>query len=385
MNIHELVEKKFKEIFNEKHLIIKSPGRVNLIGEHTDYNNGFVLPAAIDKSIYFAISERDDSKCKLHAIDLHDDHEFDINSFAKSEKGWPNYLMGVVDQLLKANHKLNGFNCVYGGDIPIGAGLSSSAAIEAGLAFALNHIYKLEIEKLDLVKLAQKAENEFVGVKCGIMDQYINIFGDRGKVLRIDCQSLEYQYYPFEYENISIVLFNTRVSHSLATSEYNQRRKECSLGVTEIQKEYPYIKSLRDVSAELINQYEGKLDPIIYKRCRYVVQENERLLNGCEALTVHDLKKFGELMYQSHYGLQNDYEVSCAELDYLVELTINNPKIYGSRMMGGGFGGCTINLIENDGLNEVIKEVAAKYQLRFGKEPLVYITKINSGTHILNE
>ncbi|MBI1938345.1 MAG: galactokinase [Ignavibacteriales bacterium] len=385
MEIIETIEKKFKEIFNEEPLIVNSPGRVNLIGEHTDYNNGFVLPAAIDKSICFAITPRSDETCKLFSYDMYDSYEFGIPGFEFSTKGWPNYLMGVVDQLKKAGHKIKGFNCVFGGNIPIGAGLSSSAALEAGLIFSLNHIFNLGIDKLSLVKLAQKAENEFVGVKCGIMDQYINIFGKSGNVLRIDCRSLEYQYFPFDYKNISIVLFDTRVSHSLASSEYNQRRKECNAGVELIKKYSPQATSLRDVNVEMMKEYESKMDPVTYRRCKYVVEENERLNKACNALEVHDLKSFGSLMYQTHEGLSKDYEVSCTELDYLVELTKDNPKVYGSRMMGGGFGGCTINLIENDAINEIKSFVKEKYKSMFSIDPKIYVTKINDGTQIIRE
>lgn len=385
MEIIEAIEKKFKEIFNEEPLMVNSPGRVNLIGEHTDYNNGFVLPAAIDKSIYFAITPRSDETCKLFSYDMYDSYEFSISGFEFSAKGWPNYLMGVVDQLKKEGHKLKGFNCVFGGNIPIGAGLSSSAALEAGLAFALNHIFNLGIDKLSLVKLAQKAENEFVGVKCGIMDQYINIFGKSGNVLRIDCRSLEYQYFPFDYKNISIVLFDTCVSHSLASSEYNQRRKECNAGVEIIKKDFPQVLSLRDVNVEMIKEYESKMDSVIYRRCKYVVEENERLNKACSALEVHDLKSFGSLMYQTHEGLSKDYEVSCTELDYLVELTKENPKVYGSRMMGGGFGGCTINLIENDAIDEIKSFIKEKYKSMFSIDPKIYVTKISNGTQIIRE
>lgn len=383
MDITESVLKKFKELFNEDLLLVRSPGRVNLIGEHTDYNMGFVLPAAIDKAIYFAIAPRSDNYCKLFAVDMNDSFEFTINELHKSEKRWPNYLMGVVDQLNKKGYKIRGFNCVFGGDIPIGAGLSSSAALEAGLVFALNHIFNLGIDKLRLVKLSQKAENEFVGVNCGIMDQYINIFGESGNALRIDCRSLEYEYFPFDYKNISIVLFNTNVSHSLALSEYNRRRRECSEGVEIIKKEFPQIQSLRDVSIDLIIEYKNKLNRVIYQRCKYVIEENSRLLNACYALKVHDLKTFGSLMYQTHEGLSKDYEVSCKELDFLVELTKDNPKVYGSRMMGGGFGGCTINLIENNAIETVCKTIAKMYKQKFNVEAKTYVTKISGGTSIV--
>jgi len=377
------IEKKFRELFSENPLILRSPGRVNIIGEHTDYNMGFVLPGAIDKAIYFAISPRNDNKCKLYAYDINESHEFSIDKIEKSEKNWPNYLMGIVDQLNKNGYKINGFNCVFGGDIPIGAGLSSSAAIEAGLAYALNYIFDLKIDKLDLVKLSQKSENEFVGVKCGIMDQYINIFGEENKVLKIDCRSLEYEYIPFEFKNISIVLFNTGVSHSLASSEYNQRRKECKEGVQIIQKDFPDVQSLRDVSLEMIYDYKNKMPEKIFNRCKYVVEENNRLLKACNALKKKDLPTVGNLMYQTHEGLSKDYEVSCEELDFLVELTKNDDRIFGARMMGGGFGGCTINLIERNDVNDICNLFAEKYKRKFGIELKYYITSINKGTSFI--
>ncbi len=383
MLLSEKIEKVFFDNFKENPLVVRSPGRVNLIGEHTDYNNGFVLPAAIDKAIYFAVTPRNDNRSILISYDLNERHEFDLSNPKYSEKHWPNYLMGVVDQLNKRGSNLKGFNCVFGGDIPIGAGLSSSAAIEGGLAFTLNHIFNLGLDKLELVKLAQKAENEFVGVKCGIMDQYINIFGHKGNVLRIDCRSLEYEYFPFEFDNISIVLFDTGVSHSLASSEYNKRRMECNQGVSTIKKVYKNVESLRDVSVELLIDFKSKLDPVVYKRCKYAVEENQRLLNACDKLNQKDLFAFGNYMYETHQGLSRDYEVSCKELDYLVELTVGNPQIFGSRMMGGGFGGCTINLIENDAIDEVGKKITIQYKKKFNLDAKVYITKINSGTSII--
>ncbi len=384
MEIPKIIEKKFIEIFHSDPLIFRSPGRVNLIGEHTDYNNGFVLPASIDKAIYFAISSRRDKMCKFFASDMNESFEFSLDNLIYSKKGWPNYLMGVVDQLKKRNYKFSGFNCVFGGDIPIGAGLSSSAAVEAGLAFALNNLFNLGINKLSLVNIAQMAENEFVGVNCGIMDQYVNIFGENGKVLRIDCRSLENEYFPFDYKNISIVLFNSNVSHSLALTEYNQRRKECIAGVNIIKSEYPQIVSLRDVCVDMLKETEKKMEHSVYKRCKYVIEENSRLLNACDALRNHDLKTFGALMYKTHEGLSKEYEVSCKELDYLVELTKDNPKVYGSRMMGGGFGGCTINLIENDAIEDVSKYIIRKYKHKFNLNVNTYVTKISGGTNIIS-
>jgi galactokinase len=377
------IKKKFKELFKEEPYLFRSPGRVNLIGEHTDYNMGYVLPAAIDKSIYVAITPRNDAICKMFAFDLNDFFECSIENLQKSGKNWPDYLLGVIDQLKKRGYNFNGFNCVFGGDIPIGAGLSSSAAIEAGLAFAINHVFSLSIDKISLVKMAQQAENEFVGVKCGIMDQYINIFGRKDNVLRIDCRSLESDYFPFDYTNISIVLIDTTISHSLASSEYNQRRKECNDGVKIMSNDHFEVESLRDVSMELLNEFKSKLNPVVYKRCKYVVEENQRLLKACDALSVHDLKTFGAFMYKTHEGLAKDYEVSCRELDFLVEILKDNSNVYGSRMMGGGFGGCTINIIENNAIESISKKVKVEYKERFGLEANIYVTKISGGTNIV--
>ncbi len=384
MNPLQRIEKIFNENFNDKPTLVRSPGRLNLIGEHTDYNMGFVLPAAIEKAVYFTIAPRTDSVCKLIASDMNDEFEFTLDNLKKSDKGWPNYLMGVVDQLIKAGFSLKGFNCVFGGDIPIGAGLSSSAAIEAGLAFALNHIFNLQIDKLSLVKLSQKAENEFVGVNCGIMDQFINIFGEDKHALKIDCRSLEYELVPFDYDHLSVVFFNTNVSHSLASSEYNLRREECNKGVEVIKKEFPTVTSLRDVNPEMLETLKTKMEPLTYRRCKYIVDENERLLKACDALKIHDLETFGSLLYQTHQGLSKDYEVSCPELDFLVEETKNISSVYGARMMGGGFGGCTINIIENEAVNEVTSVIAKKYKEKFTRDATVYVTKISAGTSIVS-
>jgi galactokinase len=383
MNTVHRVEEKFKKRFAEQPLLVRSPGRVNLIGEHTDYNLGYVLPAAIDKAIYFAITPRNDRLCDIFALDMDDEYKFTLDDLQFTPKGWPNYLMGVVDQFIKARYRIRGFNCVFGGDIPIGAGLSSSAAIEAGLAFALNTLFELRIEDLALVQLAQKAENEFVGVRCGIMDQYINIFGERDQVLRIDCRSLEYKYYPFAYPDICIVLFDSRVSHSLASSEYNRRREECGEGVATIKKCCPEVSSLRDVSIEMLEQCKSLMNSTIYRRCKYVVEENDRVLKACKELEKGDLKAFGAYMNQTHEGLSRDYEVSCQELDFLIALVKDKPQVYGSRMMGGGFGGCTINLIENDGIEEISRSVAEKYKQEFNIDMKTYITSIGSGTSVI--
>jgi len=382
MESADKIKKIFIEKFGSGPLLVRSPGRVNLIGEHTDYNNGFVMPAAIDKAVYFALSASDSGKCRLYAADLEDYHESEINQFERSKKGWPNYIIGVIEQLKKAGLETGGFDCVFGGNIPIGAGLSSSAAIEAGFGFGLSKLFNIEIDKLSLVKLAQKAENEFVGVKCGIMDQYANIFGKKGHVVLLDCLKLEHKYYPFNYDNVSIVLFNTGVSHSLAASEYNKRREECALGVETLQTFFPGIESLRDVLPEQAEQLKEKFSPAVYKRCKYVTEEIERVKKACCMLEKNDLKSFGKLIYETHYGLSAEYEVSCPEADFLVELVKPFDKVYGARMMGGGFGGCTINLVENSFIDEIAEYAAKEYSAKFGREPQIYITKIANGTEI---
>jgi len=377
------IREKFKQIFKEKPLLVRSPGRVNLIGEHTDYNEGFVLPAAVDKAIYFAIAPGLGESCTVHANDLGESHEFSLSGLAKSPKGWPNYLMGVVDELQKAGCGISGFQCVFGGDIPIGAGMSSSAAIEAGLAFALDKIFGLSLKPLTLVKLAQKAENEFVGVRCGIMDQFINIFGRPKSVLKLDCRSLDYEYYPFDRPDLRIILCDTLVKRALASSEYNIRRQQCESGVNLLARHAPGLKSLRDVSVELLEASRRELDPVVYKRCHYVIRENARVEQACVDLRKGDFYSFGQRMFESHKGLRDDYEVSCRELDVLVEAASQAKGVLGARMMGAGFGGCTINLVEEKAVEDFKEAVARVYHSQFGKAPKFYISTLKSGTEII--
>lgn len=377
------IRDKFRQLFKKQPLLVRSPGRVNLIGEHTDYNEGFVLPAAVDKAIYFAAAPREGETCILHAHDLGESHQFDLKNLAKSGKRWPNYLMGVVDQLQKSGRTLAGFNCVFGGDIPIGSGMSSSAAIEAGLAFALNKIFSLGLEPLALVKLAQKAENEFVGVRCGIMDQFINIFGRPRTVLKLDCRSLDYKYYPFEREDLRIVLCDTLVKRELASSEYNVRRQQCESGVKLLARYEPSLKSLRDVSLELLEAHGPEFDPVVYKRCDYVIRENIRVEQACADLEKGDFYSFGQRMFGSHEGLRSHYEVSCRELDVLVNAAGAVKGVLGARMMGAGFGGCTINLVNDKAVEKFEETVARAYRSQFGKEPKFYISTLKSGTEII--
>jgi galactokinase len=384
INYPDQVKDKFLELFNQEPLIVRSPGRINLIGEHTDYNLGFVLPAAINKAIYLGIKKREDQLIKIHSLDFNDDFQGDLNEIQSSDKLWPDYLLGVVEQIQKKHQIAQGFNIVFGGDIPPGAGLSSSAALECAMAFGLNHIFNLSYEKMDLVRLAQAAENEFVGVKCGIMDQFASVFGQQNQFMRLDCRSLEYAYVPFLADDIQIILFDTRVKHSLASSAYNERREQCEQGVKWIQEIHPEVKSLRDASEEMLLTHVKPKNQKIYERCNFIVSEIQRLQDACNDLENNDLQSFGKRMFETHFGLKDLYEVSCDELDLLVDLVKDNPNALGARMMGGGFGGCTINLVKREAVEDLIAHVSASYHAKTGSEMLNYIVKIENGTSIIN-
>lgn len=377
------IRNKFKELFGQNPLITRSPGRINMIGEHLDYNMGFVLPAAINKAIWLGIHKRDDDTICMHSIDYNDDFHTSIDAISPSGKLWPDYILGVVKQIQKKHKLSHGFNLVFGGDIPPGAGLSSSAALECATAFALNELFILDYEKMDLVRIGQAAENEFVGVKCGIMDQFASVFGKKEHLIRLDCRSLEYVYVPFHARNIKILLFDTRVKHSLADSAYNERREQCEKGVSLIQKYHTEVKSLRDASQEMLETCLKAVDETVYNRCTYVVSEIKRLLNGCIDLEKDDLISFGKRMFETHAGLKDLYEVSCTELDLLVDLVKDNPDVLGARMMGGGFGGCTINLVRAEAASAIIKKVSDTYLSDTGTEMLVYEVVIEDGTELV--
>jgi galactokinase len=363
--------------------VVRSPGRVNLIGEHTDYNNGFVLPAAINKAIYMAVSRRDDNELHLQSVDLDISYAGDVNSLVASSLHWPDYILGVIQQLQQKGYTIGGFNCVFGGDIPLGAGMSSSAALECATVWALNAIFDLGLDPLTMVKLAQKAENEFVGVQCGIMDQFASMFGRKNHVIRLDCQSLEYKYVPFNMDGIRIVLFDSNVKHSLASSEYNTRRQQCEAGVKRLQAHYPQVSSLRDATVSMLDEHLAGFDAIIYNRCKYVVEENNRLLAACRDLERGDIPAFGKKMFATHEGLSKQYEVSCNELDFLVDSVKNNAGVLGSRMMGGGFGGCTINLVKEEAIGELANRIGEAYHKAMNKELKIYIGQIEDGTSFI--
>jgi galactokinase len=373
-----------QKYIQEGSLLARSPGRINLIGEHTDYNNGFVLPAAIDKAAYIVITARKDNEIHLYAVDLNDKYVTTLNELKKSVKSsWPNYILGVVEQFKIAAVSMSGFDAALTADIPIGAGLSSSAAVECAMALAMNELFGAGFDKLALVKMAQRAENEFVGVQCGIMDQFASMFGKRNHVIRLDCRSLEYAYVPFNMNGIKVVLFDTNVKHSLGTSEYNVRRKQCETGVALIQQRKPELRSLRDATMEMLDKYVLPNDMLIYQRCKYVVEENKRLLEACKDLEEGDIHAFGRKMFETHDGLSRLYEVSCPELDFLVAHVQDNPSVLGARMMGGGFGGCTINLVKEDAINELVKQTGSAYKKAMKKELKAYVAQIETGSTLL--
>lgn len=375
------VKEKFEELFHKEPLIILSPGRVNLIGEHTDYNDGFVLPAAIDKKVILALSANGTHQCNVYARAFDALISFPVEN-KKPAQGWINYIMGVVFYLREKGYAVKGFDAVLDSDLPVGAGLSSSAAVEGAVGYGLTKLFNLETTKEELAKIGQIAEHNFAGVKCGIMDQFANLFGKKDQLIRLDCRDLSYAYFPFHFPEYNIVLCNSMVHHSLASSEYNVRRQQCEEGVAIIKKGFPEVKNLRDVNEEMLKKFSHSMNEKIYRRCHYVVNENNRLLNACELLEKNDLQGFGQLMYQTHEGLSKDYEVSCEELDFLVSLAKEREEVAGSRMMGGGFGGCTINIVKAHYVNDFSGFIKEKYEEKYHKIPEIYVTSIEDGVKV---
>lgn len=378
------LSKAFQDAFHQHPLIVRSPGRVNIIGEHTDYNEGFVLPAAIDKACYLAITLRDDQEIHLVAKDLDQTFTVRLDQVRPlPDHGWPNYILGVVAQMQKRGIAMSGFNAVLSSDIPIGAGLSSSAAVECATAFALDAMLGTHLDRLEMVKMAQMAEHEYAGVKCGIMDQFASMMGKKDHVIKLDCRTLGYEYVPFKLDGLSILLLNTNVKHALASSEYNTRRKECEQAVEWISEYVPNIHSLRDVTEDMLDRYVQPKDLTIDARARFVVREINRLTSGCEELARGNIKGLGKKMFATHHGLQAMYQVSCPELDFLVDAVEHRQAVIGARMMGGGFGGCTINLVEDIAIPGLIRELKPLYEQETKLPLSYYVTSIEDGTTII--
>jgi galactokinase len=369
----------FEELRSGGARIYRAPGRVNLIGEHTDYNDGFVMPVAIDLCTWVAIEPRDDRKLFIYSENFSDGVEFDLDQPNPRVRGhWSDYVCGVAVTLERSGYRLSGGDLAIRSDVPIGAGLSSSAAIEVAAALAMLENARIEIARVDLAKLCQQAENEFVGMRCGIMDQFTSSCGQAGAALMLDCRSLEYRLLPLP-EDVRLVICNTMVKHELGSSEYNTRRAECEAGVKHFAKLVPDIQALRDMTVNDLERCGHDLSGVIYKRCRHVITENARVMEATGALERGDLDAFGDLMAQSHRSLRDDYEVSCAELDTMVDLAVQIEGVFGARMTGGGFGGCTINLVKVDSVAEFKRSVACGYELATGLAPEIFVCSTADG------
>lgn len=375
------IEERYRDVFESAPAhIVRSPGRINIIGEHTDYNEGFVLPTAIDKAIYVGLGKRADDLIRLYAEDFSAYFEISLAAIQPVETGWPNYVLGVVDQLKRRGHTLGGFNMYIDGDVPLGAGLSSSAALECAVGYALNVLFDLAIDRVELAQIGQQAEHTYAGVKCGIMDQFASVMSKAGHVVKLDCRDLSFSYEPLELGDYAILLLNTNVKHSLASSAYNDRRAACEEGVRLVRQALPTVKSLRDVSVEDLEQYVKPVDTDVYTKCRFVVEENERLNSVCTALEAGDLETVGQRMFRAHEGLSKEYEVSCPELDFLVDYVKAFPEVIGARMMGGGFGGCTINLVKKSFQDLLVERLSPIYRDRFGLELTAIKVQPSDGT-----
>ena len=378
MNTREFAHQ-FETLFGNQPRIFRAPGRVNLIGEHTDYNDGFVMPAALGFSSYVAIAQRSDAKLRIRSKEFSGDFEFDLHSLPKQRTGtWCDYVLGVATILTQRGVNLCGANLLVHGEVPIGSGLSSSAALEVASALAFMSLGTQQIPLPELAKICRQAENEFVGARVGIMDQFVSCMGKAGHAFLLDCRSLEFKYVHIP-SGIRLVVCNTKVKHDLASGAYNKRREECEEGVRYFAKWNPSVHALRDVSIELLNKHATDLPETIAKRCTHVVYENQRTLDAARALTEGDLKRVGELMHESHRSLRDLYEVSCRELDVMVESAEGLPGFVGGRMTGGGFGGCTVNLVQEGSAQDFAERIADRYRKATGIDPQTYLCSAEDG------
>ncbi len=363
--------------------VYASPGRINLIGEHTDYNGGFVFPGAIDKGMIAELRPNGTDKVRAYSIDMKDYVEFGLNEEDAPRTSWARYIFGVCREMIKRGVDVKGFNTAFAGDVPLGAGMSSSAALESTYAYALNDLFgENKIDKFELAKVGQATEHNYCGVKCGIMDQFASVFGQEGSLIRLDCRSLEYQYFPFKPEGYRLVLLDSVVKHELASSAYNQRRQSCENVVAAIQKLHPEVEYLRDADMAMLNEVKETVSAEDYMRAEYVIGEVQRVLDVCDALERGDYETVGAKMYETHYGMSRLYEVSCEELDFLNDIA-RECGVTGSRVMGGGFGGCTINLVKDELYDAFIARAREAYREKYGKLPKVYDVVISDGSRKL--
>lgn len=377
---NKILKDSYQKYFGEgQPRLFTAPGRINIIGEHTDYNGGFVLPGAVDKAISMAILPNGTDYVNLISIDHDDAALFFRIGGPQPKEQWASYFYGVIEEMRQRGATVGGFNAVFGGDVPLGAGMSSSAALESCVGTALNALFDLHFTKEELAKIGQMTEHHYIGVRCGIMDQFASIFGTKGHVVRLDCRSLEYTLVPFKPKGIEIVLIDTMVKHLLASSEYNVRRAQCEEGVAVIKKYLPNVELLRDVTMEELEAHRSEIDPVSYRRCAFVISENKRLLDACAAMEKGDFEEVGKLVYATHDGLSKDYGVSCPELDFIVNIAHEHESVLGARMMGGGFGGCVIALVRKEGVAAYVEDVKKRYKVEFDKDPRVIEVEISDG------
>ena len=373
-----IIEEKFKSLFGNDYMVYTSPGRVNLIGEHTDYNGGFVFPGAIDKGIYAVINPNGTDKVRAYSLDYSQQAEFGMNEEDAPQESWARYIFGVCREMKKRGFEPKGFDTVFIGDVPLGAGMSSSAALESTFANALNEIFNLNIDRFELARIGQSTEHNYCGVKCGIMDQFASVFGKKGHLMRLNCATMEFEYFPFNPEGYKVVLLDTVVKHELASSAYNKRRESCENACAHIKANHPEVNFLSDATMAMLDEVKSEISEEDYMRAVYVIGEKQRVLDVCAALEKGDYETVGDRMFGTHYGMSKEYEVSCEELDFLNDIA-KQCGVTGSRVMGGGFGGCTINLVKEDLYDNFIATAKKEYLAKYNREPKVYDVVISDG------
>ena len=374
------ISEKFAQLFGCEGEFFAAPGRINLIGEHTDYNGGFVFPGAVDCGIMAEIKLNGSDKVCAYSIDMDEYAEFGLNEEDAPSQGWAKYIFGVCRETIKRGGKISGFNTVFAGDVPLGAGMSSSAALESTFAYALSYLFGLDTDRFELARIGQATEHNYIGVKCGIMDQFASCFGKKGNLMRLDCRSMEFEYFPFDPEQhgYKLVLLNSCVKHELVGSPYNDRRASCERVATALGQEF-----LRGATMEQLDAIKDSISDEDYRRARYVIGEEKRVLDVCEALEKGDYETVGERMYETHWGMSKDYEVSCVELDFLATVA-KECGVTGCRIMGGGFGGCTINLVKTELYDNFITTAKQKFAAEYGHEPKVISVVISDGARKLD-
>ena len=379
MELKTKVSEAFASHFGGEGSLYASAGRINLIGEHTDYNGGFVFPGAVDKGIVAAIRPNGTDRVRAHALDLGETAEFGLREEDKPAQPWVRYIFGVCREMQKRGAALGGFDTVFSGDVPLGAGMSSSAALESTYAFALNELYACGIDKFELARIGQSTEHNYCGVNCGIMDQFASVFGKKDHLMRLDCRSMEYEYYPFDPKGHTLVLVDSVVKHELADSPYNKRRASCERVAKRLG-----IETLRDATMEMLESVKSDITAEDFFRAKFVIEEKDRVLAVCDALVAGDYETVGKCMYATHDGLSKDYEVSCEELDFLNDIA-RECGVTGSRIMGGGFGGCTINLVKDELMADFIATAKARFNEKYGHEPKIYEVIISDGARKVAE